>query len=216
MMTLMQHRSIHRLLLGTACVVALGISGCSSASRPTSPATMPTALSSQAHPDTDAARQAHLKAMQLIGEKKYEDAEKLLTTALAADVAFGPAHNSLGVVYYHQSKYYAAAWEFQYAAKLMPYQSEPRNNLGLVFEHVGKLDEAVDWYQRASTMEPDNAVLIGNLARARYRRGDRDESVRDLLQSLLIKDTRSDWITWARERLALLKIPDRPTPPTEP
>jgi hypothetical protein len=33
----------------------------------------------------------------------------------------GPAHNNLGIVYYRQKKYYLAAWEFQYAAKLMAY-----------------------------------------------------------------------------------------------
>jgi hypothetical protein len=33
----------------------------------------------------------------------------------------GPAHNNLGIVYYRRKKYYLAAWEFQYAARLMAY-----------------------------------------------------------------------------------------------
>src|SRR4029453_19576722 len=110
--------------------------------------------------------------------------EAELKSALAADVMCGPAHNNLGKVYYHQHKLYLAAWEFQYAMKLMPNVPEPRNNLGLVFESAGKLDDAVASYDEARGLEPDNVQFIGNLARARVRRGDDDAGVRDLLRQL--------------------------------
>ena len=116
----------------------------------------------------------------------------------------GPAHNNLGKVYFRQGKMYLAAWEFQYAMKLMPNQPEPPNNLGLVFEAAGKLDDAAESYGKAVAREPDNIDALGNLARA-PRRGDKDAEVRDLLNELVLKDTRPEWVAWARDRLATLR-----------
>src|SRR5207249_1720310 len=99
--------------------------------------------------DTELARQENDRAYQLIRDGKYDQAEKILKKAIAANVMFGPARNNLGLVYYHESKLYQAAWEFQNAIRLMPYQPEPRNNLGLVFERAGKLTDAADAYDRA-------------------------------------------------------------------
>ncbi len=168
--------------------------------------------------DTATAQREHGRAIELIAEEKYEEAEKRLKKALSADITYGLAHNSLGKVYYHQSKLYLAAWEFQYAIKLMPSQPEPRNNLGLVFESVGKLDEAITAYDEAVELEPDNPELIGNLVRARVRRGDRDEHVQTLLADLILRDTRPEWVQWARTKLALIgptTDPDAGSAPAE-
>jgi predicted Zn-dependent protease len=116
-------------------------------------------------------------------------------------VTYGPAHNSLGVVYLRQGKLYPAAQEFQYACKLMPNQPEPRNNLGLVLEAVGKAEDAVAEYEKALAPQPDNPELIGNLARALVRRGDRTARVRDLLEQVVLKDSRREWVQWAGETL---------------
>ncbi|MES1171564.1 MAG: hypothetical protein ABUL56_04300, partial [Actinomycetota bacterium] len=102
-----------------------------------------------------------------------------------------------------------AAWEFQYAMKLMPNTPEPRNNLGLVFESAGKLDDAVASYDEAMRLEPDNVQFIGNLTRARVRRGDRDDSVRELLGKLVMRETRPDWADWARGQLATMDARER-------
>jgi Flp pilus assembly protein TadD len=152
--------------------------------------------------DLDAAERHNAEALRQIEQGDYMKAEAGLKSALAADVMYGPAHNNLGKVYYHQGKLYLAAWEFQYAAKLMPSIPEPRNNLGLVFESAGKLDDAVSSYDEAMRLGPDNVQFLGNLARARIRRGDRDKSVRDLLGDLVLRETRPDWVAWARNRLA--------------
>src|SRR4051812_18509394 len=90
------------------------------------------------HHDTELARNENNRAYQLIQEGKYDEAERILKQAIASDVMYGPARNNLGLVYYHRGRLYDAAWEFQNAAKLMPYQPAPRNNLGLVFEKAGK------------------------------------------------------------------------------
>jgi Flp pilus assembly protein TadD len=151
--------------------------------------------------DTATARQENEQAARLLTDGKYDQAEAHLKAALAADITYGPAHNNLGKVYYHQSKLYQAAWEFEYAAKLMPGQPEPRNNLGLVLESVGRLDEAADLYGEAHAMEPGNSQFIGNLARARVQLGDRGPQVRELLSKLIMSDSRPEWVEWARERL---------------
>jgi Tfp pilus assembly protein PilF len=160
------------------------------------------------HRDADTARRENARGVAFIDKGDYEHAEGALKNALAADIMCGPAHNNLGKFYYRQGKLYLAAWEFQYAMKLMPNQPEPPNNLGLVFEAAGKLDEAADSYGKAVAMEPDNVPALGNLARARVRRGDRDPSVTGLLHKLVLRDTRPDWLAW--EKLTLARLEAKP------
>lgn len=155
--------------------------------------------------DTDAARQHNVRGLEALQRNDLDLAEQAFKQALEADVMFGPAHNNLGKVYFAREHYYKAAWEYQYAIKLMPYHPEPKYNLGLVYETVGKLDEAVNLYNEARGLEPDNPILIGNVARARIKRGDKGSDMRDLLSELIMKDTREDWLAWAREKLALMR-----------
>lgn len=168
--------------------------------------------------DTEAARRLNTDAAGLIGRGHLVDAEDKLKEALTADITFGPAHNNLGKVYFHQRMYYHAAWEFQYAIRLMPRQPAPKNNLGLVFEAVGKLDDAVEQYDAALLLESDNVDIIGNLARARIRRGDRTPEVRDLLAQIVLKGRREDWVAWAGRNLtrieAILEAEDNDPEPT--
>ena len=191
-----------------ACCVLLPWCGCNTGSRKAPQSEYETVADAPGR-DAAAAEAHHARASRLIDRGDWPAAEAALKEALAADVMYGPAHNNLGKVYFHQGKLYLAAWEFQYAAKLMPNVPEPKNNLGLVFESAGKLDEAVSSYDEAMRIEPDNPQFIGNLARARMRRGDRDESVRELLSSLVLRETRPEWADWARTRLAEMGDSDR-------
>jgi Flp pilus assembly protein TadD len=202
------YRGIRLLLM----VAASGIlAGC--ASTPATPGPSPyQTLGKEPRRDSDLARQRTAQAVAMIEKNEWSQAEIILKQALDADVTFGPAHNNLGNVYLHENNLYLAAWEFQYAAKLMPFQPEPKSNLGLVFEAAGKLDEAVDCYEQAVKIEPDNPQFVGNDARARVRRGDKDVKTRDMLAKVVSVDTRPDWVEWARERLALMG----PAPSTEP
>jgi Tfp pilus assembly protein PilF len=161
--------------------------------------------------NTELARRENERAIELTEKGKYAEAERALRKAIAADVMFGPARNNLGLVYYHQGKLYPAAWEFQHAIKLMPYQPEPRNNLGLVFERAGKMGDAESSYRTAREMEPDNPEYIGNLARTKVRRGQRDDETRELLEELVMKDSRRAWKDWAR--LNLYRFAETPTDP---
>ncbi len=166
------------------------------------------------HRDTQAARRHNASAVALLGKNKLDEAEKELKAALGADTFFGPAHNNLGTIYHRQEKFYLAAWEFQYAIKLMPNRAQPRNNLGMVFEAVGKLDDAAKSYEEALEIEPDTPEIVGNLARIYVRKNRHDARTRQLLEDIVLKDTRPRWSAWARQRLAT--IPKPATPTTEP
>ena len=161
--------------------------------------------------DTERAEAENARAKRLIAAGDYARAETALRAALSADVMHGPAHNNLGKVYYHERRYYLAAWEFQYASKLMPNQPEPRNNLGLVYEAVGKLKDAAACYTNAHELDPDNPQFIGNLARSRIRQGERSAELRTLLENLVLRETRRDWSQWAQEQTALMPAAGTPT-----
>ena len=155
--------------------------------------------------DSAAARADTEKAYGLIHEGKFGDAEPLLRRAIEEDPNYGPAHNNLGIIYYHNERLYEAAWEFQNAIKLMPGQPQPQNNLGLVLESALRLQEAEKAYQEAHDLEPSNPEYAGNLARLRLRLGEHDEQTRKLLEIVVMGDTRPDWLEWARFNLARLQ-----------
>jgi Flp pilus assembly protein TadD len=157
--------------------------------------------------DPARARELNDKAFALIQQNNLGEAERILREAIAVDPMFGPARNNLGLVYYQSDRLYEAAWEFENAIRLMPYQPEPRNNLGLVLEKAGKVSGAADAYAKAREMEPDNPEYVGNLARARVRRGDRDDETRLLLEEVVSKDPRPQWNYWARMNLYRLERP---------
>ena len=189
----------------SSATIVLGLTmiyGCASAKRGGGPYET---MGDDPRHDAELARRKNARAVTLLDKGDYDGAEAALKDSLAADILCGPAHNNLGKVYFHQQKLYMAAWEFQYAMKLLPNQCEPPNNLGLVYEAVGKLDDATDAYARAVTVEPNNVQALGNLARARVRRGDRNEATRSLLQGLILLDTRPDWLGWERNTLSQLR-----------
>ena len=149
----------------------------------------------------DAARRYNERGLDRLDAGDLDAAEKAFSQALAADVEFGPAHNNLGKVYFQQRDWYRAAWEFEYARKLMPRRPEPANNLGLVLERAGELDRAVERFREAVNLAPDHVEYKANLARALVRRGDRTREVRTLLEDVVAHDRRAHWITWAQRQL---------------
>ena len=210
----------HGITLGLAMFLTGGglcVTGCASSARPHGDGYQ--TVAKEPHRDAEFARQENARAVALMDKSDDTAAETALKAALDADIMCGPAHNNLGKVYFRQGKLYLAAWEFQYAMKLMPNQSEPPNNLGLVFEAAGKLDDAAESYGKAVAIAPENVQALGNLARAKVRRGDRGGDVRALLQRLVLRDDRTDWLAWERKTLARLEAlrPARPDLPlTEP
>jgi Tfp pilus assembly protein PilF len=168
--------------------------------------------------NTAAARAHTDRAFQLIAQGKFAEAEPILRRAIEADPTYGPAHNDLGLVYYQLGRLYDAAWEFQNAIKLLPNEPQPQNNLGLVLEAAMKYTEAEQAYAGAHRISPQNPEYAGNLARVRIRLGERDELTRHLLETVILTDTRPEWVDWARSNLTRLRnpIPDETQPTTRP
>jgi tetratricopeptide (TPR) repeat protein len=204
----MRRKLVVGLLLAAALLPGLGCNGRSTAIDP--PGEYRT-ITADPRRDTAAARRFNQTGLEHLTKGEIAKAIDAFKAALTADVTFGPAHNNLGKAYYLQQDYYQAAWEFEYAIKQMPGQPQPHNNLGLVYEAVNKLDEAVQCYDQALRLDAQNPEYLGNAARARVRRGDRDDDLRELLTKLILRDTRPEWVSWARRTLALL-----PNPTTRP
>jgi Tfp pilus assembly protein PilF len=150
--------------------------------------------------DTDAARRLNREGLTHLSQNELDNAADAFERALTEDVEFGPAHNNLGKVFFLREDWYHAAWEFEYACRLLPNQAEPFNNLGLVHERVGELDRAIESYRKAASIAPKQIEYRANLARALVRRGDRTEEVYSLLEQILAEDNRPDWLNWARQQ----------------
>ncbi|MEQ1905803.1 MAG: hypothetical protein ABL888_16565 [Pirellulaceae bacterium] len=146
--------------------------------------------------DVDTAKQKHDKALKALEDRNYSHAEQFLHEALIADVTFGPAHNTLGKIYYDQKKLYWAAWEFEYAIGVMPNRAEPLNNLGLALEAAQMWDDAIVRYEQAVALAPEEPTYIGNLARAKVRRGDSLDEIEPIVRNLLLVDSRTSWRKW--------------------
>ncbi len=155
------------------------------------------------------------QAIEHIKQEQWDQAEALLKQALAADVMFGPAHNNLGRVYFAKRQLYLAAWEFQYAIRLMPHHVEPRNNLGLVFEAASQLQQAEDQYAAALDLAPQHPEVISNLVRVKVRQGDKSADLVSLLEKLVLLDDRERWNDWAHRQLIRLRA-SRSTPDVDP
>lgn len=145
------------------------------------------------------------KAVKLINNNKLDEAIKILNKSLDADDMFAPTHNNLGYIYLKKKQFYNAACSFEAVIKLNPLAPEPRYNLGLVYERAGRLDEAVDRYDQAHRFSPANPQFLAALINARLKRGDRDKEITQLLQELVLKETRPEWREWAEKKNALFK-----------
>ncbi len=195
-----------RLIIVTGLMLGLGAlnAGCADSAKTGNAADNYRTITTQPRRDTDAARRQNQRGLEHLAEDELNKAAEAFGRALSADVEFGPAHNNLGKVHFKQRDWYKAAWEFEYAAQLMPRQPEPRNNLGLVLEQVGELDRAVEQYRQAVALAPDEQIYRAHLVRAMIRRGDRTDEVRHLLEQLEAEALTPEWRNWVNHQRARL------------
>jgi Tfp pilus assembly protein PilF len=163
--------------------------------------------------DSQTARKLNAQAIESLESCDIKEATALANQALLADVNYGPAHNTLGRIYFQNKEFYLAAWEFEHAARLMPDRAEPINNQGLVYESASQPERAAEFYQEAMALEPGNKDIIANLARVRHRMGLKDIATDDLLKQVILQDSRPAWDNWAREKSATLRDPSTNSDP---
>jgi hypothetical protein len=164
---------------------------------------------------TEAARLT-LVGIKALDNGEIERAADRFRSALHADETYGPAHNSLGLMYFEDGDLFQAILEFERAMELMPQDPAVYYNLGLTLETAGKVFEAMDLYIQAVEMDPTDPIYLGNLVRLRVRLGEFDPTLVTQLQDLILIETRPDWRRWADQQLSLTFNPtlDRgPDPP---
>ena len=167
-----------------------------------SPKSYTTVVADSNH-DAEKARADCERAAEFFDKGNLDKAEAALQDALIADVSYAPAHNNLGHIYFEQGRLYLAAWEFEYARRLLPESAEVTNNLGMVYEAADQIPRAIELYRMAHALDPGNPEYTGNLARALLRSGQDPTKVTELLQDLVFNDTRPEWVAWARDQLNL-------------
>ena len=57
-------------------------------------------------------------------------------------------------------------------------------------------------------MDPDNPEYAGNAARVRIRLGQRDDATHKLLELIIAKDQRPEWVVWAKDQASRIPKPD--------
>lgn len=169
------------------------------------------------------ARAANDEGLHAIEEGDFAAAERKFREAIEHDLYYAPAHNNLGLTLLRSRRYYEAAWEFEYAAKLTPHAVEPRANLGLVYEGVGQLDRAVTEYEKAAEIDAHDASVMRHLARAYVKANRKDEGLKKLLDRLVLTPGNEQWDQWVRGQLIRVgRVEERgmdtpgPAPPAQP
>lgn len=142
--------------------------------------------------------------MESLADHKLDDSIERFRDALASDIYYSPAHNNLGLALSRKHEYYESAWEFQYAAKLSPHATEPRNNLGLLYESLGRSEKAVEQYKGALEIDPDNLTAMRYLARTYVRAKREDDDLIQTLQKLYNIPGDAQWDYWIRTQLIRL------------
>ena len=161
------------------------------------------------------AERLNRQGLKAVEEGDLDDAERLFRQALEEDLYYAPAHNNLGLVLVQTTRHYEAAWEFDYATKLVPRALEPRGNLGLLYENVGQLDRAMVEYEAALEIEPENLVAMRHLARVMIKADRHDDRLKTILEKLLHVPGDTQWDAWVRGQVIRVGRPDGETSPIQ-
>lgn len=157
----------------------------------------------QATQNPDKAARLTQVGIKALAAGNTELASNKFLAAIDADMAYGPAHNNLGLMHYEQGNLYQAVLAFEEAMNLMDQDPTVLYNLAITLEAAGKVHEALDLYMQAVEMDPVNPNFLGNLVRLRIRMGDNDPTLVAQLQDLILIETRAEWRSWADSQLAL-------------
>lgn len=197
-----RERSLTASVFVVAATVSLCVSAVMTAACARKDGTSPYADTGEIRRNPARSQELQLAALRVI-DTNPKEAERLLKEALAEDLFNGPAHNNLGVLYLKAEppKLYEAANEFEWAAKLLPGQPDPRHNRALVLELAGQINEAYASYESALEVAPQYMPAIQARASLAIRLGHESESVRPLLNEISIRGTSEPWRQWAKKQL---------------
>jgi Tfp pilus assembly protein PilF len=114
------------------------------------------------------------KATDLIIEKKFDEAEKMIMEALKINPQSPTGLNNLGYIYMNQSRYDEAVQKFDEALKNYE-KSEDKavvyNNLGMVKEKMNDPEQAEKYYNLAIETDPQYVITYVNLGLLKESQG---------------------------------------------
>ncbi|MEM9809885.1 MAG: tetratricopeptide repeat protein [Pseudomonadota bacterium] len=121
----------------------------------------------------------------LLAEKRYQEADKVGTQAIAAAEALSALPSSLWRYYFSRGagRIDAGTWQsgiddLEKALELAPDEPAILNHLGYSYVEEGQqLDRAFGMIERALALQPDNGAIVDSLGWAHYQRGNIDEAV---------------------------------------
>ena len=132
------------------------------------------------------------KAAELAHQKKYEEAERQLTSLIRADSDNPELHFAVGEVLRQQQLWDRALDEFTESARLLPGFPETHDRLAYLFYRSDDADNAIAEARTALSMDPRNAEAYRYLGLGLYATGKYDAALHAYEQSLIREPENAD------------------------
>lgn len=116
----------------------------------------------------------------LLGQKQYQEAEKVFNDALRIRPDYPEAHLELGLAYEGQGLLSQALTEFREALQEKPGYSEAHFQIGKIFVNEGKYAEAIHHFHEALSVNSQTPAYLYALGATYARAGDRQSALRYL------------------------------------
>ena len=121
---------------------------------------------------------------KFLNENKYSKAVEEFSKAISKNPNNSFAYNNRGIAYTFLQQYDSAINDFSKAIELKPELLEPYNNRGFVLELQGKTKLAIEDFGQSTRIDENNQVAKNNLAGARRKIGDLQQTVDDLSEKI--------------------------------
>ena len=131
----------------------------------------------------------------------WEEAERQIASAAAADGRNAHAWIALGVLRSRCGRPFEAASAFHRASQLVPNRPEPHFNLGSIFESAGHYTRAIEEYEKALNLAPNDIHVMENLTRCHIRSGIATDEASEWLHRALLLEDRPDWRSWLKSQI---------------
>jgi tetratricopeptide (TPR) repeat protein len=134
-----------------------------------------------------AIKQHLVRAVELVGQKAYKEAEQQYRAALQLDPEDGFLHFDVGYALDLQKKWDPAIAEYREAIRLEPDCAEAHNNLGRVLSVKHDLEGAEGELREAVRLQPDFAIAHNNLGAALIDKKERDAAIIEIREALRLQ-----------------------------
>jgi protein O-GlcNAc transferase len=153
----------------------------------------------------------HFDAIHLLGvvalqEARYEQAERLIGSALQINPNHAAALGNLGTVYLRSGRFDAARKHFERAIRLQPNGVVYLSNLGSALRQLGLSREALVPLRRAYTADPKSAIVCNLLGACLLDTGDAEAAAKIFEAGTVANPDNADG--WANLAAALSRIGD--------